>query len=64
MNDDNNLSPLTAAAMALLECGEMFKAIRAANENGGDTLTLANIGERIASEAYEAFEAYEAGATG
>ncbi len=29
----------------------------------GDTLTLANIGERIASEAYKAYEAYEVTAT-
>jgi hypothetical protein len=45
---------LEAAHQAFLECTEMFRAIRAASENGGDYLTLADIGERIASAAADA----------
>lgn len=48
---------LETAHQALLECWEMFRAIRAANENRGDPLTLAEIGERIAMAALEAMEA-------
>ena len=51
MQTTDRTSTLGAAQWALLEAAEMFRAVRAASENGGDYLTLAEIGERIASAA-------------
>ncbi|MBX3704618.1 MAG: hypothetical protein KF822_12655 [Steroidobacteraceae bacterium] len=47
---------LALAHQALLECTEMFRAIRAASENGGDYLTLADIGEKLAYAAANALD--------
>ena len=47
---------IEAAHQAFLECKELFRAIRAASENGGDYMTLADIGEKLAYAAANALD--------